>query len=112
LLHAVLLHGRRGRLDIARKALGIKQRIKQRISVAMTRKPALEPGTQLGSCASVSADALYSWPAKASASNRSAMRFWPVGFMDFDLDHFDNETCRLEPIDNRYEPKCPPMSPA
>jgi hypothetical protein len=34
---------------------------------------------------------------------------WLVTFMD--LGYFDDETCRLEPIDNPFGPKVLPMSP-
>lgn len=36
---------------------------------------------------------------------------WLVTFMDYDLGYFDDETCRLEPIDNPFQPKVLPMSP-
>src|SRR4029079_9956467 len=36
---------------------------------------------------------------------------WLVTFMDYDLGYFDDETCRLEPIDNPFGPKVLPMSP-
>jgi len=36
---------------------------------------------------------------------------WLVSFMDYDLGYFDDETCRLEPIDNPFQPKVLPMSP-
>ena len=32
-------------------------------------------------------------------------RIWLVSFMDYDLGYFDDETCRLEPIDNPFGPK-------
>src|SRR5216684_2132750 len=35
-----------------------------------------------------------------------------VTFMQYDLGYFDDETCRLEPIDNPFGPKVLPMSPA
>ena len=38
-------------------------------------------------------------------------RVWLVSFMDYDLGYFDDETCRLEPIDNPFGPKVLPMSP-
>ena len=38
-------------------------------------------------------------------------RVWLVSFMDYDLGYFDDETCRLEPIDNPFSPKVLPMSP-
>lgn len=38
-------------------------------------------------------------------------RIWLVSFMDYDLGYFDDETCRLEPIDNPFRPKVLPMSP-
>jgi putative transposase len=36
---------------------------------------------------------------------------WLVTFMDYDLGYFDDETCRLEPIDNPFGPKLLPLSP-
>jgi putative transposase len=36
---------------------------------------------------------------------------WLVTFMHYDLGYFDDETCRLEPIDNPFGPKLLPMSP-
>jgi putative transposase len=36
---------------------------------------------------------------------------WLVSFMDYDLGYFDQETCRLEPIENPFGPKVLPMSP-
>jgi putative transposase len=38
-------------------------------------------------------------------------RVWLVTFMHYDLGYFDDETCRLEPIDNPFGPKVLPMSP-
>jgi putative transposase len=38
-------------------------------------------------------------------------RIWLVTFMEYDLGYFDDETCRLEPIDNPFGPKLLPMSP-
>lgn len=38
-------------------------------------------------------------------------RIWLVTFMEFDLGYFDDETCRLEPIQNPFGPKVLPMSP-
>jgi putative transposase len=37
-------------------------------------------------------------------------RTWLVTFMQYDLGYFDDETCRLEPIDNPFGPKVLPMS--
>jgi putative transposase len=37
-------------------------------------------------------------------------RIWLVTFMHYDLGYFDDETCRLEPIDNPFGPKVLPMS--
>ena len=43
---------------------------------------------------------------------RSALaRIRLVSFMDYDLGYFDDETCRLEPIENPFSPKVLPMSP-
>ena len=38
-------------------------------------------------------------------------RIWLVTFMQYDLGYFDDETCRLEPIENPFGPKVSPMSP-
>ena len=40
-----------------------------------------------------------------------AERIWLVTFRHYDLGYFDDETCRLEPIDNPFGPKVLPMSP-
>jgi putative transposase len=37
-------------------------------------------------------------------------RIWLVSFMQYDLGYFDDETARLEPIENPFEPKVLPMS--
>ena len=37
-------------------------------------------------------------------------RVWLVTFMHYDLGYFDDETCRLEPIENPFGPKVLPMS--
>ena len=39
-------------------------------------------------------------------------QIWLVTFMQYDLGYFDEETCRLEPIENPFGPKVLPMSPA
>jgi putative transposase len=36
---------------------------------------------------------------------------WLVTFMDYDLGYFDDEACRLEPLENSFGPKVLPMSP-
>jgi putative transposase len=36
---------------------------------------------------------------------------WLVTFMDYDLGYFDDETCRLESIQNAFGPKGLPMCP-
>jgi putative transposase len=33
-----------------------------------------------------------------------AERIWLVTFMRYDLGYFDDETCRLPPIDNPFDP--------
>jgi hypothetical protein len=38
-------------------------------------------------------------------------RIWLVTFMQYDLGYFDDETCRLEPIENPFGPKVLPMCP-
>ena len=38
-------------------------------------------------------------------------RVWLVTFMRYDLGYFDDETCRLEPIESPFGPKVLPMSP-
>ncbi len=36
-------------------------------------------------------------------------RVWLVTFMRYDLGYFDDETCRLEPIENPFQPRVLPM---
>ena len=36
-------------------------------------------------------------------------RIWLVAFMHYDLGYFDDETCRLEPIDNPFGAKLLPI---
>ena len=36
-------------------------------------------------------------------------RIWLVTFMQYDLGYFDDETCRLEPIENPFGPKVLPI---
>jgi putative transposase len=38
-------------------------------------------------------------------------RLWLVSFMHYDLGYFDDETCRLKPIENPFGPRVLPMSP-
>jgi putative transposase len=38
-------------------------------------------------------------------------RVWLATFMHYDLGYFDDETCRLEPLQNPFGPKVLPMSP-
>jgi putative transposase len=38
-------------------------------------------------------------------------RIWLVSLMDYDLGYFDDETCRLEPINNPFGPTVLPLSP-
>jgi putative transposase len=38
-------------------------------------------------------------------------RIWLITFMQYDWGYFDDETCRLEPIENPFGPKLLPMSP-
>jgi putative transposase len=42
---------------------------------------------------------------------QTAEHIWLVTFMDYDLGFFDDETCRLEPIDDPFGPRLSPMSP-
>ena len=42
---------------------------------------------------------------------QTADHIWLVSFMDYDLGHFDDETCRLEPIEDPFGPRLSPMSP-
>ena len=39
-------------------------------------------------------------------------RIWLVTFMQCDLGYFDDESCRLEPIENPFGPKVLPMCSA
>ena len=42
---------------------------------------------------------------------RVSDRIWRFTFMQYDLASFDDETCRLEPIENPFGPRVLPMSP-
>ena len=42
---------------------------------------------------------------------QTADHIWLVTFMAYDLGYFDDETFRLEPIDNPFGSKLLPMSP-
>jgi putative transposase len=42
---------------------------------------------------------------------QEAERTWLATFMQYDVGYFDDETCRLEPIENPFGPKVSPMSP-
>jgi putative transposase len=42
---------------------------------------------------------------------QTADHIWLVSFMEYDLGYFDDETCRLEPIDDPFGPRLSPMSP-
>ena len=42
---------------------------------------------------------------------RVGERIWLVTFMHYDLGYFDDETCRLEPIENPFGPKVLPIRP-
>ena len=39
-------------------------------------------------------------------------RVWLVTFRRYDVGYFDDETCRLEPIDNPFDPKVLPKCSA
>jgi len=43
---------------------------------------------------------------RASAWRQVGERVWLVTFMQYELDNFDDETCRLEPIDNAFTRAC------
>ena len=38
-------------------------------------------------------------------------KIWLVTFMNYDLGYFDEQTCKLEPLDNPFGPKLLSMSP-
>ena len=42
---------------------------------------------------------------------QTADHIWLVSFMDYDLGYFDDEMCRLEPIEDPFSPRLLPMSP-
>jgi putative transposase len=41
----------------------------------------------------------------------SSDRIWLVSLMAYDLGYFNDETCRLEPIENPFAAKLLPMAP-
>ena len=47
--------------------------------------------------------------AKGAGVTQVGERIWLVTFMHYDLGYFDDETCRLEPIENPFGPKVLPM---
>ena len=53
------------------------------------------------------------WPGATAeeVSRQVTERIWLVSFMEYDLGSFDDETCRLEPIDNPFRSKVLPMAP-
>jgi hypothetical protein len=46
-----------------------------------------------------------------NAEKEVSDKIWLVTFMHYDPGFFDHETCRLESVDNPFEPKVLPMSP-
>ena len=48
-------------------------------------------------------------PGQAVGVTQVGERIWLVTFMHYDLGYFDDETCRLEPIENPFGPKVLPM---
>ena len=48
---------------------------------------------------------------QAVGVRRVSERVWLVTFMDYVLGYSDDETCRLEPIENPFGPKVLPLSP-
>jgi hypothetical protein len=50
-------------------------------------------------------------PPGEPAAGAEGEHIWLVTFMQYDLGYFDDETCRLEPIDNPFGSKLLPMSP-
>ena len=46
----------------------------------------------------------------AGGRRQVSERIWLVTFMHYDLGYFDDETCRLEPIENPFGPTVLPMS--
>ena len=38
-------------------------------------------------------------------------KIWLVSFINYDLGYFNEDTCRLGPLDNPFGPKVLPMSP-
>ncbi len=42
---------------------------------------------------------------------QTADHVWLVSFMEYDLGYFDDETCRLEPIEDPFGPRLSPLSP-
>ena len=53
----------------------------------------------------------HAFAAQTSASRRSVTESGSSASCSTHLGYFDDETCRLEPIDNPFGPKVLPMSP-
>jgi hypothetical protein len=45
------------------------------------------------------------------SSCKAREHIWLASFIDYDLGYFDDETCRLEPLQNPFGAKVLPMSP-
>ncbi len=46
----------------------------------------------------------------ATGVKQIADHIWLVSLMDYDSGYFDDETCRLEPIEDPFGPRLLPMS--
>ena len=53
----------------------------------------------------------HAFAGQAVGVTQISERLWLVTFMQYDLGYFDDETCRLEPIENPFGSKVLPMSP-
>jgi hypothetical protein len=71
----------------------------------------IRPSKHVWSNGPSSRDGRYDSRATPSCSAKLSERVWLVTFMRYDLGYFDDETCRLEPIENPFAPKLLPMSP-
>jgi len=49
------------------------------------------------------------FPGQKVGVSQVGEHLWLVSFMDYDLGYFDDETCRLEPIENPFWRKVLPM---
>ena len=103
------------RHEVSRRALPTLTAPVSRARASSTTRFTTEPSPSPTAAASASANAKINLSTVFAGQNVGVKevsdKIWLVTFMHYDLGFFDHETCRLEPVDNPFEPKVLPMSP-